>query len=229
MVREFILNGLKRGDISPGEKLPPERELAERLGTSRATVRQALMILESELQVTRHVGRGTFVAKTAALQGGPAQWVGSHVDGTAAMGMVTPSPNELMETRHIIEPQIAGLVVINATEADLRSIREIAEAQQALPDDETFEESDMLFHQALARAAHNDLVIAIADLIICARNNPEWRKLKKSVHTHNTGRRADAIAEHLDIVDALESRNAARARDTMRFHLEAVRRNLLGN
>lgn len=228
-VREYILGALGRGDLVPGQRLPPERELAERLRTNRATVRQALMILESEGQVMRHVGRGTYIAETAAVVV-PASDQAVAVDRRTFRSPteVDVSPAALMEARQAIEPHIAQLVVINATEGDLRDIRRIVERQRQLGDQEAFEETDIQFHEALARATHNELLIAISQLIISARQNPEWRKLKQAVRARNRGRRQGAVAEHLEIAAALDGRNAEEAAQATRRHLDAVRFNLLG-
>lgn len=229
-VRDFILGGLASGTLEKGQRLPTERELAERLGTTRATVRQALTHLEAERQVTRHVGRGTFVADTpSAVKSADGRHATAIRDAALPAGRyIDASPAELIETRQVIEPHIAELVVINATESDLKRLRRIAKEQQSVTGGDDFEESDILFHEALAQATHNELIIAASELIIAARHHPEWRKLKKAVSERNGGRRAGAVTEHMEIVEALEARNAAAAGQRMRRHLDNVRLNLLG-
>jgi len=227
-IRDYVLSGVETGALMRGQKLPAERELAERFGTTRATVRQALVILESEMRVTRHVGRGTFISDDGAGQARP------NGNGAVVARLDPPprregtSPAQLMEARHLLEPHLAELVVINATEHDLAHIREICAGQRAGDAFEVFEASDIAFHRAIAEATHNDLVVAIAEQILQARRNPEWQKLKKSVSRRNRERRASAIREHQRIVEALDARNAAAAATAMRKHLNQVRFNLLG-
>lgn len=220
LVREYITEGLNSGVFEEGHKLPPERKLAEKFGTSRASVRDALTILELEMRVTRHVGKGTFVASPAPqIQSGTAP-------SPASWPKVDASPAQYMQARELVEPHIAGLVVLTATEADLARISTIAESQPELDGDE-FEPSDIDFHMSLAEATHNELIIATAKVFSQVRNNPEWRKLKAAVKLRNGGRRVDAVAEHLAIVESLLARDASEAERAMRRHLNRVRINLL--
>ncbi|MEQ9812290.1 MAG: FCD domain-containing protein [Azospirillaceae bacterium] len=227
-IRDYVLRGVESGAFAHGQKLPAERDLALRFGTTRATVRQALVILESEMRVTRHVGRGTFIAGAT----GTGRQANGHSVNAAALPLLTgregTSPAQLMEARQLLEPHLAELVVINATPQDLSRIRAICQDQRSGDDFATFEASDIAFHRAIAEATHNELVIAIADLILQARRNPEWQKLKQSVSGRNRERRASAIREHQKIVEALDARNAAAAAGAMRKHLHQVRFNLLG-
>src|SRR6476619_4465643 len=104
-IRDFIVNSAAEGKLAPGSKLPTERELAKRFSVPRNAVRRTLAQLEAEGSITRHVGRGTFLAGRAPVPGRP--------DGVAHT-----SPAELMEARLRIEPALAELVATNATPAD---------------------------------------------------------------------------------------------------------------
>ncbi len=106
-IREFILNGAADGSLARGEKLPTERELAQRFAVPRNAVRKTLAQLEAEGSIARHVGRGTFLAAAAGAGNEPGTAPANHI-----------SPAELMEARLRIEPAIAELIVTNATAAD---------------------------------------------------------------------------------------------------------------
>lgn len=231
-VRRYIVEGLASGQFTKGQKLPAEREFAERFGTSRASIRQALVILETEKQVTRSIGRGTFISEAADSNVAAAN---SSADNRTQLengqigGCIDTSPAMLMEARQLFEPHLMQLVVINATETDLRRIHELVKKQEALEKTESFEDSDLTFHRALAEASHNDMVIALSNIINGARQNREWQKLKAAVALRDSGRRDDAIAEHSAIARALTARDAAEASLAMRRHLDNVRFNLLGH
>lgn len=227
-VRDFILKGLETGELTVGQKLPAERDLAERLGTTRAMVRQALDVLEAHRQVTRHVGRGTFVAGAAAPYDSASDDAGLARAADASSAPVEVSPAELIQARQLFEPHVAALVVLNATESDVKELRRITDAQPGM-NGASFEASDILFHRMLARATHNELVVAMSELIGRARAHPEWIKLKDVVARRNGGPRPGAAAEHLDIVAAIEARDAEEAARAVRRHLENVRLNLLGS
>ena len=216
-VRAYIVDAIIRGDFPADSKLPPERVLAERIGVSRAAVRQALTILEAENRIHRHVGRGTFVSAEAGDAGRPGLRVA-----------IDTSPSKLLEARNVVEVRLAELVVLNATEKDLRTIRSAAGAMAGVTDALEFERLDAVFHREIAYACHNDLLVGAYDLIETARQDPDWIKLKVLRNQHAEKRKADVRAEHARIVKALEARDRAAAAAAMQAHLQAVRVNLLG-
>lgn len=227
-VQEYILRGLSTGELAAGEKLPAERELAERLGTTRASVRQALDLLEAQQHVTRHVGRGTFVADDATLARTGVEEATSAEPRSEASVALDVRPAELIEARQLFEPHVTELVVLSASEADVQELRRIVEAQRGLPPGASFEESDIRFHEALARATRNALLVEMAQVVTRSRRAPEWQKLKNAVAARNGGVWVAAMDEHLAIVEAIEARDPGRAREAALRHLERVRMNLLG-
>jgi DNA-binding FadR family transcriptional regulator len=219
LIRRYVIDGLDNGTLRAGVRLPAERELAERFGLTRAAVRQALTVLESERRVTRQVGRGTFIAPApTAAEPRPA--------GDASLSNLSPA--EILQARLLFEPLIVESVVVNASEGDLQRIEQILTLQARVADGAEFERSDTVFHDALARATHNDLVIATSALIVRARQGPEWVNLKRSVAQRHGGARPGAHREHQEIFAAVRARDAFTAGRAMRNHLERVRQHLLG-
>ncbi len=214
-VREYILGGLADGRLKPGERLPTEREFSQRFGRPRGTVRKTLAILEAEGWLRRSVGRGTFLSARASGAG-------------AAIGLVAPdtSPAALMEARLVLEPQLADLVVRNATAADMREIEECLERSRTAGTLDEFERWDGALHLAIVRATHNDFLVRVMELMNRARQTSEWGQLK--AHTLTGARRQVSTAEHTAIVEALRQRDVALARTRILEHLVGVRRNLLG-
>ncbi len=215
-IREFIVNAAADGTLAPGARLPTERELAHRFTVPRNAVRKTLAQLEAEGAITRHVGRGTFLAAAPGLAAG-----GFPTDSVAHT-----SPAELMEARLRIEPALAELIVTNATAADFERMEAcLDKAERAATLDE-FELWDAALHQALATATHNRFVIRVLDMVTAIRQQSEWGKLKDRIVTPE--RRIKYQQEHRDIVRALKDRDAERARDSMLGHLRHARRNLFG-
>ncbi|MDB5865753.1 MAG: hypothetical protein JWO70_3559 [Betaproteobacteria bacterium] len=213
-IREFIVSSASDGKLAPGARLPTERELARRFAVPRNAVRRTLAQLEAEGAITRHVGRGTFLAGTPERE--DAQFSAGSVSHT--------SPAELMEARLRIEPALAELIVTNATPADFERMQAcIDKAEQAATLDE-FELWDAALHQALATATHNRFVIRVLDMVAAVREQSEWGKLKDRIVT--PGRRLEYQEEHRAIVGALKARDADRARDSIVTHLQHARRNL---
>src|SRR5215213_7685215 len=213
-VRDFIVNAAADGSLTPGSRLPTERELAKRFAVPRNAIRRTLAQLEAEGSITRHVGRGTFLAGIAS----------SATLDFPAESFSHTSPAELMEARLRIEPALAELIVTNATPADFERMENcIDRAERASTLDE-FELWDAALHQALATATHNRFIIRVLDMVAAVRDQAEWGKLKDRIVTPE--RRLTYQREHRDIVQALKGRDAERARDAIVTHLQHARRNL---
>jgi GntR family uxuAB operon transcriptional repressor len=204
------------GSLAPGARLPTERELARRFAVPRNAVRKTLAQFEAEGSVTRHVGRGTFLASPRSF-------------GVATVefeSVANTSPAELMEARLRLEPALAELIATNATPADFERMEVCLEkAARAITLDE-FELWDAALHQALAAATHNRFVIRVLDMVTAVRQQAEWGKLKDRIVTPE--RRIKYQEEHRDIVRALKDRDAERARTYIIAHLQHARRNLFG-
>ncbi|MFI6375665.1 FadR/GntR family transcriptional regulator [Streptomyces sp. NPDC050546] len=210
-VRALIEDGLRSGEFVPGSRLPTERALAADLDTSRAAVRQALGVLERDGVITRHVGRGTFVAGPASRE---------------EAGTLQTSPAEIMAARLLIEPEIAFLAAHHATPADLTRIQRGLSRGCAAGTREEFESWDSVLHRAIAQAAHNGLLLEMFDTMNAARDLPVWGNIKR--RSASPERRARYERGHEQIVAALNDRDPDAARRHMRAHLVDVRTNLLG-
>lgn len=215
-IREFILSGAAEGALGPGARLPTERELAKRFSVPRNAVRKTLAQLEAEGSITRHVGRGTFLAGRAAGGNG----------GFSAASTAHTSPAELMEARLRIEPTLAELIATNATPADFARMEACLEKAEKAATLDEFELWDAALHEALAEATHNRFVAAVIDMVTAVRRQAEWGKLKDRIVTPE--RRLRYQEEHREIVSALKERDADRARAAIVAHLQHARRNLFG-
>lgn len=210
-VLELIEQDIVEQNITPGARLPTERDLAERSGVSRTTVRRALNILEAEGRVVQHVGRGTFLAPKLAPEPGSSE---------------ATSPAEIMAVRLLVEPQVMPLAVAAATPADLSEIQRCLEGGEAAEAYEDFEVWDIALHRAFTSATHNTLLASTMEMINGERNLPTWGTLKRRSSTLK--RRNTYKQDHRNIATALAERNAAEARDAMRQHLLRVRTHVLG-
>ena len=214
-VRDFITTAAADGSLQPGARLPTERELAKRFSMPRNAVRKTLAQLEAEGAITRHVGRGTFLA--------------SHGESSAARvfdSVSHTSPAELMEARLRIEPALAELIVTNATPADFERREMCLEKAERAGALDEFELWDAALHQAIATATHNRFVVRVLDMVTAVRQQAEWGKLKDRIVTPE--RRIKYQEEHRNIVRALRERDAERARAYIIEHLQHARRNLFG-
>jgi DNA-binding FadR family transcriptional regulator len=211
-LRALLTEGTQDGSLGPGSKLPTERALVERLSAPRGAIRRALEVLERDGVIIRHVGRGTFLTEAAVAQ----------VDGAPA----DTSPAEIMQARVLLEPQVAALAARVGTQADLDRIGECLAGGSAAGDFEGFESWDAKLHRAIAKAAHNGLLMNMFDVLNTARALPVWGTLKRRTSTPE--RRRCYHDEHTAIVDALRDRDPDGAQVAMHRHLHDVADNLLG-
>jgi DNA-binding FadR family transcriptional regulator len=215
-VREFLTAAVKEGAYGPGSRLPTERELATKFGASRALARRALSELEKEGLIERHVGRGTFVARPGGR--------GDMINPIIPEGIVSPA--EYIQARLNFEPDLARLIVANATAADFSEIDHFLKRGEMASSREEFELADAAFHQSLVRATHNTLVIAMYQLIHSVRHEQAmWFKLRQLSEVAD--QRDVFQAEHLGIRDALVARDAETAKNLLAEHIRATRRRIL--
>jgi DNA-binding FadR family transcriptional regulator len=207
------LSALESGDLELGGKLPAERELAARFALPRSVVRKALAPLEHEGWIVRHVGRGTFISS-------------GWQSNAAAKAEPDISPAELIEARLVFEPYLAELVIANAAGTDLAAIKTCLKQLKQASKVEEFEQCDAAFHQAIANATRNGLVIRTYEMINRARQNATWGKLKG--HTGTPEVRRLYNAEHDAILHALLQRDTEMARQRIVEHLVHIRRSMLG-
>jgi DNA-binding FadR family transcriptional regulator len=201
----------------PGARLPTERALAERYNVSRGAIRAALARIEGRGQIVRIMGSGTYVAKPPA---------DAMPDTSPTPGSRDASPQEIMEARMLLEPQMPALVVAHANGADIERIRAAMVAAEQATTLDDFEVWDGRFHEAIAQATHNRLIIDIYQTVTSARNLTEWGELKRRNATKE--RRAEREAEHRALFEALYARDAVKAEAALTEHLKKVSRNLLG-
>lgn len=217
-LREHLISAINEQAFAPGDRLPTERQLAEEFGVGRSVTRRALAELEADGLITRHVGRGTFVRADGRN--------GSHEAVNVETTKALISPADYIETRLRFEPELAWMVATNGTSADFAHMRECLDKAEAAKDPDEFEAWDATFHQIVAAATHNTLAISMYAMIHAVRHEHAlWGTLKQRGQTPE--HRMIYQREHREIVDALQQRDAERARAIMSQHIRNTRRRLL--
>lgn len=198
---------MARGEFKPGERLPAERELAQKFRVSRPSVREALIALEIEGKVEVRVGSGVYVTKPrpppvrGVLQG--------------------EGPFELIRARRVVEGETAALAARNATEEE---IEEIEEAVKDLKDavDRKTDDPDRRFHIAIARATRNGPLATIVQLLWDQGRGAVWKQMEKHFQTEEL--KAETVKDHRAVVEAIRAHDPRAARKAMRTHLAHVER-----
>jgi len=196
------------------KRLPNERLLAQRLGVTRARLRKSLHVLEAEGRLWRGVGRGTFVGPKPAERPDPALLASKT------------NPVQVMRARMAIEPELAGLAAVNATDDEIAQLNELSQRCKAASNWREYERYDALFHHEIAVSAHNTILLALTDLLTQVRRSVTWGRPRPD--GVRPPERHHSFVEHDNIIDAITHREPIKAANAMRRHLQTVEDRLVG-
>jgi GntR family transcriptional repressor for pyruvate dehydrogenase complex len=202
-IRELI----ERGGFEPGTRLPPERDLAQQLGVSRPSLREALIALDVEGRVEVRSNSGVFVS-AAPHEAVPRR--------TAAMG---ESPSQLMEARSVIEGEVVILACARVSDEPLARLRALLRSMEAEIGRRARVDFDREFHLTLAEMSGNAVLARLVGELFDERHSPISAKLSSRLESTRTWKAA--LEEHRAILAALEARDPIAAQAAMRAHLKA--------
>jgi GntR family transcriptional repressor for pyruvate dehydrogenase complex len=206
-----IEGSILKGELIEGSQLPAERDLAKQFGVSRTAVREAIKALQEKGLVDAFPGRGTFVTN------GTSNSMRRSLDRIIKSGE-TGGWAYLVEVREILEPEIAVLAAIRATDQDLATMRDAVDVMdQAGRDSDAYIEADLDFHLALAEAAGNPIVLSLIDSIVGLLREQRLRIFSIG------GGPERGQHHHKRILDAIKRHDTQGARAAMQAHLSQVR------
>lgn len=208
-VFEKLLSLILGGQWKEGDRIPPERELSQELGVGRASLREALKALELIGMIDCRVGDGTFVCERSTFLSRPLLW--------AITGSGMTRVDELVESRLVLECEIAAFAGCRGTPADVAAIE--AEAQRmrcGAASADVLMDADMKFHMAIAEAAHNQILLNAVQMIRSLMQ--QWMLV--TLHVPGVG--SKVYSQHQAILDCIRAKDPAGARDAMRTHLEEM-------
>jgi GntR family transcriptional regulator, transcriptional repressor for pyruvate dehydrogenase complex len=214
-LKEQVVRELERsilsGDLQPGDRLPPERELAEALGISRSLVNLAILELESRGFVRIVPRRGTFV-NDYMTQGTP-QMLLSLMDFDSDKMDWTLFGN-MMDTRRLLECECTRLAIRHATEEDLGRMREALRVMERCESPERFVDGNFRLHHALTIASGNAIYAMI------------FNSFGKALHFFigqffsTEERRSESVLSHRALLETLVRRDETAAMDAIRRTLD---------
>jgi DNA-binding FadR family transcriptional regulator len=211
-----------RGEFKPGDRLPPERDLAKLLGVSRPTVREAMIALEIAGLVEVRVGAGAFITEKAQTNGA------NH----RLFEGVGSSPVELIAARRTIEPEVAALAAQLATAEEIAAIAETVAMIAAAQDTTAHRAADHKFHVRIGHASHNNILTTIVDECWAEMYSPMFERMGAVtgliVSRCSPQQRDVTVAEHEAVYRAIAARDPAAARAAMDAHLIGVEAILVG-
>ncbi|MDW7651613.1 MAG: FadR/GntR family transcriptional regulator [Bacillota bacterium] len=220
-VYEEILEQIKglvsEGELKPGDRLISERELAERLQVSRASIREAFSALDMMGILESKPGGGTFIREVPQ---------DSMIKPLALMLMLYQNNSlEVLEVRAMLEAGSAALAARRITPEGLEKIREaLEEMEQDVMLGAIGELPDARFHLAVAEAADNQILIrlmnTVSDLIV------ETMRYSRERMFQTPGNKVKLLQQHKEIYKAIVARDSEAAREAMRAHLRFVRKEI---
>lgn len=218
-IAEQIEKRILDGELKSGDRLPTERDLAEQFHASRTAVREAMKILAQKGLIEMRPGRGTIVIDGVheAMQNS----IGLAMK--LKLGEVGGSDN-LVEVREILETEIAALAAARATEKEIAAMRDAINVMDAsLSDADAFIAADNSFHEALAQATQNTLILILVKSIV----NPLSEQRKQIFAVEGGPQRGQM--HHKRILESIVKRDPEAARAAMRAHLRQVREDVSGS
>ncbi|WP_320669468.1 FadR/GntR family transcriptional regulator [Patulibacter defluvii] len=212
-ITRTLLDYLLSGEVSPGSKIPPERQLAEALGVGRSQVREAIKSLSLLGLLDVRQGDGTYLSQSGSdLLPQVIEW-----------GLLLGQRRifDLVEARAEIEVLVAGLAAERATEETTARLRKALDAlRQAGDDVDRYVEADVALHLEIAAATENETFISLVTSLRSLLG--VWAK---RVLEH-AGETASSFDMHEPIVDAIAGADPDAARAAMRAHMERADRRL---
>lgn len=222
MVADQIQRAVHLGLLVPGDRLPPERALAEQLGVARMTVRDAIRVLVHEGWIT--VRRGA--------HGG--MWIKAHEVTKRELQQLAADTDraigDVFHFRELVEGEAARLAAERARPKDIKKLRELTASMQKTleahlknPDIPTnvprFFALDSQFHGEIVRIADNPYLIDAVEKSLAARYTPFGTVLRTLTPHANDG--------HEEMVDAMAAQDGRKAEQLMRAHIQGTRKNLM--
>lgn len=195
---------IHRGELGPGDRLPPERELATSLGVSRDRVRDALQRLETDGYVVSKRGAtgGRFVTELAAPFAAWAARTSGELD-------------DIIDFRLAVECEACRFAATRRTRGDLDAMRRAVERLDAAGSPRDYRLADVAFHAALAMATGNERLAAAVE-----RARGELFEPADELWKHG---RIESLADHQHILEAIRGRRSDEAAAAMAEHIERTR------
>ncbi len=207
---------IAEGGFLPGNRIPSERELTQRLNVGRSTLRRAFDILEREGVIWRRVGQGTFLSEVST----------ENTFENIQQMSENITPVQLLRARLALEPMIAKEAAINATEVDIRNIEESMRMAESAATWSEYEVADDKFHLLISNATQNPLLTSMFTYMNTIRRAVSWSKVQRS----SLGPEVEhpSFLEHQQITNSIKLRAANDAASFMRTHLYSVSQRLFG-
>ena len=214
---EQVVEAIQRGDYPVGSKLPSEFELAEQMGVSRPSIREALSALQAMSIIESRPGSGNYVVRLPSS---------NEEDAAVCLIESEAGCREVMEAREALEPPVAALVAgkrCSEVVSELKAILGSMRSHAARDDFESYLDADKAFHFALAEATGNSLLTAALSPLLDSMDQRVYREFTRHYYLKNVEDLQTVTALHRDVLDAIERGDGDTAFATMVEHWTRMR------
>ena len=207
--------------LPPGSRLPSERELAANFNVNRATLRLAIRLIEQRGLIEMKVGSGIYIKDV------PGSTVADAIE--RYVNFKSCPQQDLQAFREILEPEIAVMAAQNATAQELEALLDYSiqiEEMANNPDIESYAGIDAGFHENLALATHNMMIIAVISGVQKVTRSWIYASHGRISAQHSMNLIQQGASVHRKIYDAVAAHNTVHAREAMRTHMRISRSTL---
>lgn len=219
-VVEQIQVMVMNGELKQGDKLPTERDLAEQLGVSRTSIREALRSLEMVGLIESRQGEGNFI-------GGNIK--GNFLEPLSVMFMLNQgNPRDILELRMVIEVEAASLaakrVKMEGREEDIKELNDILQKLREASSEEESSNMDLQLHYKISEITGNYLITMLLDTISSLMET--FIESARGMILVDSENKEKLFSEHQNIVDAISAGDSRKAVKAMRTHLDTVNKTM---
>ncbi len=219
IVAEQIIRTIRDESFPVGSKLPSEFELAEEMGVSRPTIREALSALTAVGLIESRPGSGNYVCNGASMI--------DTIGKEAVLVLESESSClEIMEARELFEPPVAGLAAKKRTAEDVKELRSLYEQLSQLAEKGAFDpyfDMDKHVHLAITTASHNSLVAGALIPLVNTMDQQLYREFTQDYYFKNKLGLEDVALLHDQLIQAIIDQNSKLAIQKMREHWKRMR------
>lgn len=213
-IAEDIIAFILEENLKPGDKLPNETVLCQRLNVGRSSLREAMRALASRNIVTIRQGSGTYIASSTGVADDPL--------GLSFINNKKKLIHDLMEIRFLLEPSIAALAAIHADDTEIKKICKLCDdVEELLKVHKDHSDKDIELHTAIALSSKNIVVPRLVPVI--------FRSIPLLIESTGNTLCNETIESHREIADAIVAHDAVRAHDAMYLHLVYNRKQIRPN
>ena len=213
-IAEDIISFILEENLKPGDKLPNETVLYQRLNVGRSSLREAMRALASRNIVTIRQGSGTYIASSTGVADDPL--------GLSFINNKKKLIHDLMEIRFLLEPSIAALAAMHADDTEIKKICKLCDdVEELLKAHKDHSDKDIELHTAIALSSKNIVVPRLVPVI--------FRSIPLLIESTGNTLCNETIESHREIADAIAAHDAVRAHDAMYLHLVYNRKQIQPN